>query len=388
MPDTSLRNALALPLSSDGGNEFYTGLHSSLETIDAAIAKCTDAKALDPSTDDDDEEGYATRSVCVTVGHKIFLCEDPSTGAAIWRQLWPPLAADMDLSAYQLVSGMSAYLANSLIDAKGDLIAGSADNTPARVAVGTNGQSLIADSTQTAGLVWDSSRLTGWIAAPALTYAASDAPSYTVTITGDYSAIITPGMRIKLTDSTVKYFIVTKSEYSAPNTTLTLYGGTDYTLSGGAISSPHYSIAKAPAGFPPNPAKWTVEITSTSDDSQSNPASGTWYNLGGNIVIPIGVWRVLYLATVYVTRPTAGIVSGIVTLSTANNSESDVDLSVYGWENNSTGWIHSRNREKFLMLTTKTTYYLNAKVADAGLDLLRIAGSTNKIAIRATCAYL
>jgi hypothetical protein len=41
-----------------------------------------------------------------------------------------------------------------LIDAKGDLIVGTADNTPARVAVGTDGQVLAADSGETAGVTW------------------------------------------------------------------------------------------------------------------------------------------------------------------------------------------------------------------------------------------
>jgi hypothetical protein len=40
------------------------------------------------------------------------------------------------------------------IDAKGDLVAGTAADTFARVAVGTNGQVLIADSTQATGLTW------------------------------------------------------------------------------------------------------------------------------------------------------------------------------------------------------------------------------------------
>jgi hypothetical protein len=45
-------------------------------------------------------------------------------------------------------------IAKALIDAKGDLIVGTADNTPARLAVGTNGHVLTADSTASTGLAW------------------------------------------------------------------------------------------------------------------------------------------------------------------------------------------------------------------------------------------
>ena len=43
---------------------------------------------------------------------------------------------------------------NTIVDAKGDLIAASAADTPARLAVGTNGQTLVADSTASTGLAW------------------------------------------------------------------------------------------------------------------------------------------------------------------------------------------------------------------------------------------
>jgi hypothetical protein len=42
----------------------------------------------------------------------------------------------------------------SNIDAKGDLLAGTADNTISRLAVGTNGHVLTADSAETTGLKW------------------------------------------------------------------------------------------------------------------------------------------------------------------------------------------------------------------------------------------
>lgn len=40
------------------------------------------------------------------------------------------------------------------MDAKGDIIAATADDTPARLAVGSNGQVLTADSGQSTGLTW------------------------------------------------------------------------------------------------------------------------------------------------------------------------------------------------------------------------------------------
>jgi hypothetical protein len=43
---------------------------------------------------------------------------------------------------------------NSIVDAKGDLIAATANDTPARLAVGNNGETLVADSSTSTGLRW------------------------------------------------------------------------------------------------------------------------------------------------------------------------------------------------------------------------------------------
>jgi hypothetical protein len=45
---------------------------------------------------------------------------------------------------------------NSIVDAKGDLIAASANDTPARLAVGNNGETLVADSSTSTGLRYQS----------------------------------------------------------------------------------------------------------------------------------------------------------------------------------------------------------------------------------------
>jgi hypothetical protein len=51
---------------------------------------------------------------------------------------------------------------NAIVDAKGDLIAATADDTPARLAVGANTAPLVADSTQSTGLRWDNDAWTSY----------------------------------------------------------------------------------------------------------------------------------------------------------------------------------------------------------------------------------
>lgn len=48
----------------------------------------------------------------------------------------------------------NVFVTQALVDAKGDLFVGTADNTVARLPVGSNGKTLVADSTATAGLTY------------------------------------------------------------------------------------------------------------------------------------------------------------------------------------------------------------------------------------------
>jgi hypothetical protein len=62
--------------------------------------------------------------------------------------------SNTDMDFVWVAQDDSNAIQNSIVDAKGDLISATADNTPARLAVGTNGHVLTADSTEATGLKW------------------------------------------------------------------------------------------------------------------------------------------------------------------------------------------------------------------------------------------
>jgi hypothetical protein len=63
-------------------------------------------------------------------------------------------ASNTDLDYSWVAQDDSNAIQNAIVDAKGDLIAATANDTPARLAVGTNGQVLTADSAAATGLAW------------------------------------------------------------------------------------------------------------------------------------------------------------------------------------------------------------------------------------------
>jgi hypothetical protein len=91
--------------------------------------------------------------------------------AAAWTSANPTLAAgefaiETDTDFYKIGDGSTAWtslgysslpstsISNTVVDAKGDIMAATADNTVAKLTVGSNGQVLTAASGQTTGLQW------------------------------------------------------------------------------------------------------------------------------------------------------------------------------------------------------------------------------------------
>jgi hypothetical protein len=63
-------------------------------------------------------------------------------------------ASNTDLDYSWVTQDDTNAIQNAIVDAKGDIIAASAADTPARLAVGANGLVLTADSTEATGLKW------------------------------------------------------------------------------------------------------------------------------------------------------------------------------------------------------------------------------------------
>ncbi len=85
--------------------------------------------------------------------------------------------------------------------------------------------------------------ITGWIpVSDSWTYASAT----TITVPSGAASIYQKGDKIKLTQTTVKYFYIV----GVADTVLTITGGTSYTLADAAISVQYYSHVANPMGFP------------------------------------------------------------------------------------------------------------------------------------------
>jgi hypothetical protein len=104
-------------------------------------------------------EGYVLTSS--SAGAQGLIWAEASGGATVEMSPTEPVSPDngtlwVDTDSDVPTFTASAYVANSIMDAKGDILAATADNTPARLGVGTNDTVLVADSAQSTGIKWAS----------------------------------------------------------------------------------------------------------------------------------------------------------------------------------------------------------------------------------------
>lgn len=186
---------------------------------------------------------------------------------------------------------------NSIVDAKGDIITATADNTPARLAVGANNTVLTADSSTSTGLKWATA------SAGALTLISTtnaSAASSTVTFSNCFSATYRNYLvNIDGALSASSGFIQIQMRAGSTTQTTAYYGGR-YQV---GTSGSGYSVGQT------NAASW--EIT----DGSSNK-----FTITANIMNPY-VGKV-QMNTRYFTRngDTGGIQHGFIDTTTSYDS--------------------------------------------------------------------
>lgn len=114
--------------------------------------------------------------------------------------------ADMDFT--WVTTDDANAIQNAIVDAKGDLISATAADTPARLAVGTNGQVLTADSTTATGLKWATAGGGGKVLqVVSTTYSTAKTIASTTLTDTDLSLSITPTL------STSKVLVLVTQNY-------------------------------------------------------------------------------------------------------------------------------------------------------------------------------
>lgn len=225
---------------------------------------------------------------------------------------------------------------------------------------------------------------------PTFTYSSWDSTTKTGVVNSnlDLTPYLSAGMKVKFTQSsTIKYGIITKISSSQ----ITLYMGTDYTLNNSGISNAFYSMLKAPYGFPMSKTKWTLSNQITSSTSKKSPVDNTWYNIGGSLTVPVGLWIPKYSGLMAMIRSSTGNVNQFITISTTNNDATNNEytqkFSGYGNIEVDISVLLIGNP---LLVESPTTYYLNCKkdTSSTGQTAIYLLGGQQTTILQFECAYL
>lgn len=169
-------------------------------------------------------DGSALNRLAVGTNDYPLLADSASTNGVKWGQI--PAAGlatdsvttakilDSNVTTAKIANGAvtaakldaSAAIQPTIVDAKGDIIAATAADTVARVAVGSNGQVLTADSTASAGVKWATptpSAITAVASATVLTAQTTTSTAYTDLATAGPSVTLTTGTEVLVTISAI-----------------------------------------------------------------------------------------------------------------------------------------------------------------------------------------
>lgn len=205
---------------------------------------------------------------------------------------------------------------------------------------------------------------TGWYPISAtLAYSSANAPTFVATTSTDLTSTISVGMKLKLTQTTVKYFIVT----AITSNSITLYGGTDYTLANATINNVYFSNVKTPYGWN-NSLNYDMDIIKVSKSTVQNLTTQTYTNITlDSQIFKIGVGLELLNNNIYIRKSNIKAVS-ITTVMQFNVSAYH---NLYITKNN-TAFCNSSINNSNMTLTTSINVvkddYININVYTYGTN--------------------
>jgi len=173
---------------------------------------------------------------------------------------------------------------------------------------------------------------------------------------------------------------------------ITVFTGTDCAIPNQTLGAFLYSHDRSPYGFPTSRNKWRVSLYNRVSTTQSSPVANTWYNIASmQLLIPTGEWSVSYRGSFGATCSSVATGNYAVvytTLSTANNSESDIFTTGKMDGNNTLETSQIGNLVNHSITNAAaTTYYLNEKTDISSTSSLIVSASNQVVGVVAEIAY-
>jgi hypothetical protein len=141
-------------------------------------------------------------------------------------------ASGTDLDFSWVAQDDSNAIQNAIVDAKGDLIAATAADTPARLGVGTNGQVLTADSTAATGLAWATASSGGQTLLSTTTLSGTSTTISSINQTYNQLIILVTGINMSVTANAFPNIKPNGTANTCSNLRMIGTGGTVNTQSG------------------------------------------------------------------------------------------------------------------------------------------------------------